>query len=125
MMSSGVAEFLVHHHGQMRGLPSNSGECCCFRSINNISNKWRKTVLFLASVIRKPASVIGAGLWSASLGLAFNPNDHVSRYSVWFPPDLNPRPGSSALSGISGWSVGVRVSMGAGHVMAYTAIGLR
>ena len=26
--------------------------------------------------------VIRAGLWSASLGLAFNPNDHASRYSV-------------------------------------------
>ena len=71
------------------------------------------------------AYVIGAGLWSASLGLAFNPNDHVSRYSVWFPLDSNPRPGFSALLGISGWSAGVWVSMGAGHVMAYVAIGLR
>ena len=35
-------------------------------------------------------AVIGAGLWSASLGLAFNPNDHASRYSVWFPLDSNP-----------------------------------
>ena len=35
-------------------------------------------------------SVIGAGLWSASLVLAFNPNDHASRYPVWFPLDLNP-----------------------------------
>ena len=69
--------------------------------------------------------VIGAGLWLASLGLAFNPNDHASCYSVWFPPDSNPRPGFSALSDISGWSAGVRVSMGAGHVMAYAAIGLR
>ena len=69
--------------------------------------------------------VIVAGLWSASLGLAFNPNDHASRYSVWFPLDSNPQPGFSASSGISGWSAGVRVSMGAGHVMAYTAIGLR
>ena len=34
--------------------------------------------------------VIGAGLWSASLGLAFNPNDHASCYSVWFPLDSNP-----------------------------------
>ena len=69
--------------------------------------------------------VIGAGLWSASLGLAFNPNDHAFCYSVWFPPDSNPRPGFSASLGISGWSAGVRVSMGAGHVMAYVAIGLR
>ena len=69
--------------------------------------------------------VIGAGLWSASLGLAFNPIDHASHYSVWFPLDSNPRPGFSALSGISEWSAGVRVSMGAGHVMAYAAIGLR
>ena len=67
----------------------------------------------------KLAGVIGAGLWSASLGLAFNPNDHASRYSVWFLPDLNPQPG------ISGWSAGVWVSMGAGHMMAYAAIGLR
>ena len=69
--------------------------------------------------------VIRAGLWSASLGLAFNPNDHASRYSVWFPPDSNPRLGFLALSGISGWSAGVWVSMGVGHVMAYAAIGLR
>ena len=74
---------------------------------------------------RETRGVIGAGLWSASLGLAFNPNDHASRYSVWFPPDLNPQLGFSALSGISGWSAGVWVSMGAGHVMAYAAIGLR
>ena len=64
-------------------------------------------------------TVIGAGLWLASLGLAFNPIDHASCYLVRFPPDSNPRPG------FSGWSAGVRVSMGAGHVMAYTAIGLR
>ena len=74
---------------------------------------------------RNPRTVIGAGLWSASLSLAFNPNDHASRYLVWFLPDSNPRPGFSALSGISGWSAGVWVSMGAGHVMAYAAIGLR
>ena len=70
-------------------------------------------------------SVIGAGLWSASLGLAFNPNDHASCYSVRFLLDSNPRPGFLASSGISGWSAGVWVSMGAGHVMAYVAIGLR
>ena len=71
------------------------------------------------------ATVIRASLWSASLGLAFNPNDHASRYSVQFPPDLNPQLGFSASSGILGWSAGVWVSMGAGHMMAYTAIGLR
>ena len=70
-------------------------------------------------------AVIRAGLWSASLGLAFNPNDHASHYLVWFPLDSNPQPGFSALSGILGWSAGVWVSMGAGHVMAYVAIGLR
>ena len=76
-------------------------------------------------VVYIPVGVIGAGLWLASLVLAFNPNDHVSRYSVWFPPDLNPQLGFLASSGISGWSAGVRVSMGAGHMMAYAAIGLR
>ena len=64
-------------------------------------------------------TVIGAGLWLASLGLAFNPNNHASRYPVWFLPDSNPRPGFSALSGISGWSAGVWVSMGAGHVVEF------
>ena len=69
--------------------------------------------------------VIGAGLWSASLGLAFNPNDHASRYPVWFLLDSNPQPGFSALPGTSEWSAGVWVSMGAGHMIAYAAIGLR
>ena len=88
-----------------------------------------KTMVYFYDIIKKQreqlTTVIGAGLWSASLVLAFNPNDHASRYLVWFPPDSNPRPGFSALSGISGWSAGVGVSMGVGHVMAYVAIGLR
>ena len=87
-----------------------------------------KYLLELADHIRRThvkTLVIGASLWLASLGLAFNPNNHASRYSVRFPLDSNPRPGFSALSGISGWSAGVRVSMGAGHMMAYAAIGLR
>ena len=77
--------------------------------------------------LRNPvkAVVIGAGLWSASLGLSLQPKRPRVSLFGWFPPDSNPRPGFSALSGISGWSAGVRVSMGAGHVMAYAAIGLR
>ena len=86
---------------------------------------WHQTLVMDHVLELLHGFVIGASLWSASLVLAFNPNDHVSRYSVWFPLDSNPRPGFSASLGILGWSAGVWVSMGAGHVMAYVAIGLR
>ena len=74
---------------------------------------------------RGTTSVIRAGLWLASLGLAFNPINHHLHYLVRFPPDLNPQLGFSASSGISEWSVGVWVRLGVGHVMAYATIGLR
>ena len=68
--------------------------------------------------------------WGPAFGrlplcLSLQPKQPSARYSIWFPSDSNPRPGFSASSGISGWSAGVRVSMGVGHVMAYAAIGLR
>ena len=68
--------------------------------------------------------------WGPAFGrlplcLSLQPKHPWSHYSVWFPLDSNPQLGFLALSGTSGWSAGVRVSIGAGHVMAYTAIGLR
>ena len=86
-----------------------------------------RSLTYLHSLLDSPRDrdVIGAGLWSASLGLSLQPKRPWSRYSIRFPSDSNPRPGFSASSGISGWSAGVWVSMGAGHVMAYAAIGLR
>ena len=39
---------------------------------------------------RVNGSIMGAGLWLASLGLAFNPIDHRLCYLVWFLLDLNP-----------------------------------
>ena len=69
--------------------------------------------------------VMGAGLWSASP--LSKPSTQTSMVLLfgWFPPDSNPQPGFSASLGILGWSAGVRVSMGAGHMVAYVATGLR
>ena len=67
----------------------------------------------------------GPAFGQLPLCLSLQPKRPWSRYPVWFPLDSNPRLGFSASSGISGWSAGVRVSMGAGHMMAYAATGLR
>ena len=68
--------------------------------------------------------------WGPAFGrlplcLSLQPKRPSARYLIQFLSDSNPQLGFSALLGILGWSAGVWVSMGAGHVMAYAAIGLR
>ena len=66
-----------------------------------------KQNILLQCVVKEREVVIGAGLWSASLGLSLQPKQPLARYSVWFLPDLNPQLGFSASSSISEWSDGV------------------
>ena len=82
------------------------------------------TSVFLQLERSEPMSW-GPAFGRLPLCLSLQPKRPWSRYLVWFLPDSNPQLGFSALLGILGWSAGVWVSMGAGHVVAYVATGLR